>query len=443
MRDRISKYNFVITAFATLLAAWQLNTTLAAPKPSAAVHLDRILVIINDDIITQSELNERLIITKSRLSKRSISLPSDSVLSQQVLDAMILEHLQLNHATTLGLTASENQVTNALETLARQNYDNVKSFLKKAQKDNISEKSIRQDIQKQIILKQLANRIVNSQVVVSEHEIDTYLDERVSQGSVTEYNFSHILISLPDTASDAIRRKAKNLANSIHKKLSRGQSFERLAIAHSKGPNALKGGEIGWRESGRLPDIFVQALKTLRPGKFSQILESANGYHILRLNKQRGSSVNAVVKQTQARHILLRPNAIMNKKDAINRLHILRTRILAGESFDDIARAHSNDLGSASQGGHLGWISAGQLVPEFETVMENLKPGEISKPVSTRFGVHLIQVLKRRHKDVGAEQQRLSARQTIRARKAEEHLQKWLRELRDQAYVEMVPKTLN
>ena len=273
--------------------------------------------------------------------------------------------------------------------------------------------------------------------------MENFLSEQYKRGANVKYDLSHILIAVGDSASSAERKQAAILANEIRQKLLAGESFEKLAITHSKGPNALKGGALGWREAGRLPDSFIKALNSVSVGEVTAVLEGTNGYHILRLNNKSGGTTGAVVKQTQVRHILLKPSEIQTIDQATKKLKHLRERILAGEKFEVLARAHSEDPGSGSQGGSLGWMSPGQLVGEFEKAMARLKPGEISQPVRTRFGVHLIQVTDRRSKDVGGERQRLTARQQIHARKAEEKLQSWLRELRDQAYVEIIPQETN
>ena len=366
-------------------------------------------------------------------------MPPDEVIRHQVIDGMILEQLQLDLAKKRGIEVSDSEIDAALQNVARQNGMSLSSFLAKVKKDGTSADRLRDDIRRQLTMQKLVDIEVNRQIQVSESEVDTFLGDENRRGKDVDYNLSHILIPVGESASSAERKKALQQATQVREKLLAGEPFEKLAVTYSKGPNALKGGALGWRESGRLPEVFVRALESIRPGEVTQVLESANGYHLLRLNAKRGGGASGIVTQTQVRHILLKPSANRDIAAATAELKRIRDRALAGEKFEDLARKYSEDS-SAKEGGNLGWMTPGQLVGEFEDAMNQLKPGEISQPVQTRFGVHLIQVVERRTKDIGDQQQRLNARQQIHQRKAEERMQQWLRELRDQAYVEIIPQ---
>jgi peptidyl-prolyl cis-trans isomerase SurA len=430
---------FLIRVFLIASLGITPAAALAASKPVPVVPLDRIMVVVENSAIMQSEVEARMRSARRNLVQRKIALPPNEILERQVIEAMVLEQLQVDTAKRRGIQVSEAEVTQAMESVARQNGMSLPAFLAKVKKDGVSKNQLRKDIRRQLLIRQLVDREINREIQVSESEVDNFLSEQGQRGADQDFNLSHILIAVGESAPSTERKQARELANQIREKLLAGESFEKMAISYSKGPNALKGGGLGWREAGRLPDVFVKALESIRPGEITPVLESANGYHLLRLNGKRGGKASGVVTQTNVRHILLKPSEVQTIESATAKLNRLRERALAGEKFDALARTYSEDTGSASQGGSLGWMSPGQLVSEFEKAMDQLKPGEISKPVQTRFGVHLIQVVGRRTQDLSDQRQRLSAKQQIHARKSEERLQQWQRELRDQAYVEIIP----
>jgi peptidyl-prolyl cis-trans isomerase SurA len=410
-----------------------------APRAGGEELLDRVMIVVDNSVILQSEVEERVAAARTNLARRNIAMPPDTVIRRQVIDGMILEQLQLDLAKKRGVEVSETEIDGALQNIARQNGMSLPFFLQKVKKDGVSVDRLREDVRRQRQIQQLVELEVNRQIQVSESEVDTFLGDENRRGKDADYNLSHILIPVGESASSNERKQAADLAGQVREKLLAGEPFEKMAVTYSKGPNALKGGGLGWREAGRLPDVFIRALESIRPGEVTQVLESANGYHLLRLNAKRGGGSSGVVTQTRVRHILLKPAENRDITTATAELKRIRSRALSGEKFEDLAKKFSEDS-SAKEGGNLGWMIPGQLVNEFETAMNQLKPGEISQPVQTRFGVHLIQVVDRRSKDVGDQQQRLNARQQIHQRKAEERMQEWLRQLRDQAYVEIIPQ---
>lgn len=420
----------------TLLCITAANPTFAASKK--ITWLDQIYIIVNDDIITQSDLDARMRTARNNLRQRKIKLPSTSVLQRQVTDVLILEQLQLQYAKKLGIEITDDQVDQAVNNMARQNRLSRSKFLARAKKDRVDIAALKQDLRRQLMVRELVNQVVNRRIQVSEHEVDSFLADRARQGVRQEYNLSHILIRVATGAPASTRRAAAKQAKIIRKKIKAGAVFESLAITHSKGPNALQGGALGWRKAGQLPDLFIAALKNKPSGTITSVLESPNGFHILRINDTRGGISKTLVTQTRARHILLKPSAIQTLKQARATIEKLRKRIAGGEDFAVLAKKYSDDSGSASQGGSLGWISAGQLVSEIERAMKKLRPGELSQPIQTRFGFHLVEVLEKRQQDMGKQRQRSGIRQQIHNRKAEEKRQEWLLELRSQAYVEVV-----
>jgi peptidyl-prolyl cis-trans isomerase SurA len=409
----------------------------AAPTPQRTiVDLDRILAVINDDVITQSELNARLAHTKRQLAAEKIRAPSEDVLRRQLLERMIVERLQLQLAERAGIRVADADVERAIENIARSNKMGLAEFRRMLEREGIDPSAHAEDIRVQLVLRQLVDREINSRIAVAESEVEAFLAAN-PRGTDTEFNLSHIFLPLPEAAGPDAIQSMRRRADEILRRLKDGAEFEQLAVSFSQGEAAMSGGVIGWRQAGQLPEMFLDALKGLAPGQVSEVLRGPNGFHILKLNGRRGET-GSDVTQTQVRHILLRRSEIQSLDEARVKLLNLRERIVHGEDFATLARAHSEDTGSASGGGSLGWTNPGQLVPEFEQAMNALKPGEVSQPVTTAFGLHLIQVLARRTQDVGEERQEARARQQIHARKAGERYEQWVRQLRDEAYVEYV-----
>jgi peptidyl-prolyl cis-trans isomerase SurA len=299
----------------------------------------------------------------------------------------------------------------------------------------------REDIRAEIVMARLREREVENKIVVTESEIDNLLAAEQRDGaSNDELNLSHILVVVPESASPEQVQSRRARAEEALGQLKQGTDFRQVAATYSEAPDALQGGDMGWRPGDRLPTIFYEALKSMKPGDLSPVMRSANGFHIIRLNDRRGvgqaAAAPANVQQTRVRHILIKSNELVSENDARNRLRVLKERLENKADFAELARVHSEDT-SASRGGDLGWILPGDTVPEFEREMDRLKPGEISEPIRTPFGMHLIQVLERGSQDVSKERRRIAARQTLRARKSDEAYQEWVRQLRDRAYIEM------
>lgn len=409
----------------------------AAIARAAPVELDRILVVVNDDAITQSDLDDRLPIVKRQLSQQGIPLPPDNVLRKQLLERLIVERLQLQLAARQGVVVPDGRVDQAMQSLARQNgYLDTQGFADGLKKEGIDPAKFRQLVREQLTIQMLVDRDINSRVTVSDSEIDNFLAQH-KDDSDNEYNVSHIVVRLPEGASQALVNAARAKAESILAKLRAGADFEQTAIAESQDTNALEGGNLGWKKAGQLPGLFVRALDKMKPGEVSDVIQSPGGFHILRLNDARKADIAPkTVTQTHVRHILIKPSAVMSPEDAVVELEQLRARLENGAHFAALARAYSQDLGSAANGGDLGWVNPGQLVPEFEQAMNKLAVNEVSKPVRTPYGYHLIQVLGRRQRDVTEEMDRDAARAQIHARKADELYSQWLRQLRDEAFIE-------
>jgi peptidyl-prolyl cis-trans isomerase SurA len=393
--------------------------------------------VINNEVITRNALEERTTFALRQLQQQGTPPPARAVLEKQLLERLITDRVQLDVAKQTGLSVDDVELERAIGRIAEENKLSFPQLRAAIEKDGIPFDRFREDIRNEIILARLREREVSNKIVVTESEIDNFINTQQAQvGGNDEYNLSHILVVVPEQASPEQIQLRQARAEQALAQLRGGGDFRQVAATFSEAPDALQGGGMGWRESSRLPTIFVDALKVMRVGETSALLRSANGFHILRLNDQRGSQTPIIVQQTHARHILIKTNELISENDARSRLTNLKERLDNKADFAELARVHSEDT-SASRGGDLGWISPGDTVPEFERAMTALKPGEISAPVRSPFGWHLIQVLERRNEDMSKERLRLTARQALRERKSDEAYQEWVRQLRDQAFIDI------
>ncbi len=398
--------------------------------------IDRIVAVVDNDVITRAELDERIKQIVDQLAKQGTPLPPRAALEKQVLERLITDRLQFQHAAQTGVRVDDAQLDKTIERIAEQNKMEVEEFRAALEADGVSYRKFREDIRKEIILARLKEREVDNRVTVTEAEIDNLLTTKSSrQENVDEYNLGHILVRVPEQASPEDLQKLKAKADEALKKLQDGADFGQISAGYSDAPNAMEGGKLGWKKPTDLPTLFQDGLKSLKAGEVSGILRSSNGFHILKMLERRGTNTPLMVMQTQARHILIKQSEVLSDADAKHRMDDIKERLDNGGNFAELARQYSED-GTANKGGDLGWINPGDTVPEFEKVMNELKPGQISEPLKSRFGWHIIQVMERREQDMSRESARFKARQEIKARKAEESFQDWIRELRDRAYVE-------
>ena len=411
------------------------NSPIAKHAAPSIKPLDSIVAVVNDDVITRHDLDEHYDRAVQQLKARKIPLPSRAVLEKQLLERMISDRIQLQYANQTGIRVDGPTLDKALNRIAAQNNMNLEQFRTALAKEGMAFNKFRDDIRDEIILQRLHERDVDSKVNVTEAEVDGYLENQAKQGQEDEYNFDHILIRIPEAATTEQIQQQRARAQKVLDELKKGANFAQLSASYSDASNALDGGNVGWRRGSQLPTPFADILAKMQPGQVSDIIRSSNGFHILKLVDKRGQNSKMVVQQTHVRHILIKTNELVSATDAKNRLLQIRERLLNGAKFADMARQYSDDS-SAAKGGDLGWVSPGETVPEFEHAMNALKPGEISQPVQSPFGFHLIEVLARRDQDVTKERQRLLARQALRERKIEAAQEEWLRQLRDSAYVE-------
>ncbi len=428
MNSRLNKL-FLMACFAA-----------ATQAASAIQPIDQIAAIVNDDVITRGELDQRYKKAVEQLRKQNIQLPPRKLLEQQTLERIITERAMLQHAKKSGLRVDPAQVERAVQRIAEQNKMNLDQLKAALANDGVSFDQFREKISNEILVTRVREREVESRLSISDAEIDSYLKSQTDLGKDEEFNLSHILVTVPENASPEQTQARRSRAQDIVNELAKGVAFEQLSATYSDTPNALEGGSLGWRNAGQIPSLFLDTVRNLKPGQSSDLIKSPNGFHIIKLNDKRGKDVPTVITQTRARHILIKPSELTSESDAINRLTQIRERIeQGGEKFENMARQYSEDAGSAARGGELNWVNPGDTVPEFERAMNALKPGELSQIVQSPFGWHLIQVQERRQQDVTAERQRLLARQSIRERKADEAVDDWVRQIRDEAYVEIRP----
>lgn len=406
-----------------------------APRSAEPVTADRIVAVVNEEVITYFELRHRLELALSQLKKQGTAMPPREVMERQMLERLIIDRVQLQYAREVGLRVDDAQLEQAIQRVAAANKMTLPQFREALQKDRVPFAKFREDIRDEITIARLREREVENKIAISEGEIDNYLAGDLSGGG-EEYEVAHILLRAPESASPEQIQKLKAKADQLRERLQRGEDFAQLAAAYSDAPDGLQGGLMGARPLERLPNVFAEAVVKLKPGEVSPVLRSPNGFHLVKLVSKVGGKAVPAVQQTHARHILIRVNEIVSEADAKHRLEGLYDRIKHGERFAELARLYSQD-GTAPKGGDLGWIYPGDTVPEFERAMNQLKPGELSGPIQSPFGFHLIEVIERRVQDVSADRQRVAARQVLRERRLDEAYQDWLRQMRDRAYVEI------
>ena len=416
----------------TLILASQFSV-----QAADVVKLDRIVAIVDQTVITEQELESRIVTVTAQFKKQGTELPETSVLRKQILERLITDTLQIQYAAQTGLKVDDNQLDKTVERIAEQNQMTLTEFSEALAKDGVSMRKFRADIRNEITIARLREREVDGRVNVSESEIDNFLtSQSASNENKDEFEMSHILIRTPEEGATEDIQKAKEKVDAALSELNKGESFAKVSASFSDAPKALEGGNIGWKNGSQVPALFLEALKNMQVGDISAPLRSPNGFHLLKLTNKRGGSSPLVVQQTHARHILIKLSEIMSEKEGKLKMDNIKERLDNGEKFEALARQFSEDS-TASNGGDLSWVNPGDTVPQFEKAMNELKDNQISDPVRTQFGWHIIQVIERRSQDMSKESARLKARQEIRARKADEAYQDWIRELRDRAYVEL------
>ena len=400
--------------------------------------LDRVAAVVNDGVVLESEVADQLAAVKERLRSQGQQMPPDSVLRQQILEHLIVQEVEMQHADRAGLKISDEILNNAMTEVAQRNGISLQQLPQALQTQGIDYASYRDSMRRELTLRLLQQRDVVQRISVTSREIDTYLDRQTRHPSANaEYNVSHILIAVPQEATTAQLEAAQKKADDVYARAKNGEDFARLAIANSNAQTALDGGELGWRKGTELPTVLADTVLSLKAGEVSAPIRAATGFHIVRLNDTRSLQKNDVVEQVHVRHILMRTNELQDDATVKQKLENIRKRILSGEDFAGLAQPSSQDVGSAADGGDLGWSTTDQFVPDFAKVVNEAKVDELSEPFHTQYGWHIVQVLGRRKYDDTKELQRKEAADQIRASKVDEETELWLRRLRDDAYVDL------
>ena len=407
-------------------------------QAAPGIALDGIVAIVNDDIIAWSELEARLSRVRKQLRQSGTIPPAPEALRRQVLERLILFRVQLQIAREAGIRVDDERLNRTLLRLAEQNGLPLREFRDAVERDGYDFAEFREEIREEIMIAEVRRLRVENQINISQRDIDDYLAMMESRGTDADrhrYRIGHILIAVSDGASSEEIAAARRRAERVLAEIRGGADFASMAVTHSDGQQALEGGDLGWRQASELPTVFGDAVLALDVGDVSEPIRSASGFHLVKLVERRGSE-RQMIRQTRARHILIALDDLTGDTDARRQLSALRERIVNGQDFGELARIHSDDSGSASKGGELGWIDPGNTIPVFERMMDSLDPGAISEPFKSQYGWHVVQVLERRERDGTETSLRAETRRKLRARRIEENTQAWVRRVRDEAYVE-------
>ena len=411
------------------------------PASSNAKVIDSIHVVVNDEVITKNEVRNRAVQTAQNLKARNVQLPDQATLERQVVEAMIVERAQIQLAKEMGVRVDDRTLDATIGRIAEGQKMSVQELRNQMEKEGLAYAQFRDDIRNEIMMSRLREHEVDAKIQISEAEIDTYLAaSKAAAAEKVEMNLSQILVAVPENASPEQIAARRARAEEVARQLRTGADFSKMAATYSEAPDALKGGEIGWRDPDRLPPIFATELRKLQPGQVTSIIKTNVGFHILKMADKRNlasSGEKDVVQQTRASHILLKPTPTMTVAEVKRKLAELKEKIANNAAtFEELARQHSQDTQTAPKGGDLGWLMPGDAGPEFDQALGGLKPGEVSDVIESPFGFHLIRVAERKSEDVSLQKERGQARLVLRERKMQEALEDWMRQVRDRAYVE-------
>ena len=405
--------------------------------PSSVVTVDRVIAVVNDEAVTQYELDDARRVVQQQLKQQKVQPPPADVLDKQVLERLITQRALLQQAKEDGVKIDDGQVERAIQRIATENKLSTEEFRKVLAQENIPYAKYRDDIRNEMVIQRLREREVDSKIQVSDAEVDQYLATLKAQNAgETEYRIAHILVTVPEQASAEQIENRRQRAEEALRSIRSGADFAQVAAAFSDSNDALQGGNLGWRSGARLPTVFADTVRQQKVGTVSGVLRSAAGFHIVKLLEKRNHDDATLVDQTHARHILVRVNELTSEAEAKAKIERLKDRLDSGANFAELAKLNSEDA-SAAKGGDLGWLSPGDTVAEFDEAMKKLQPNQVSPPVRTSFGWHLIEVLERRKQDVTIDRARSEAQTAIRQRKADEAFQDWVRQVRDKAFVEI------
>ena len=414
-----------------------LGAALLAATAQAQVRpLDRVVAIVDNDVVMQSQLDARLREVQQTIDKRGGALPHESVLSQQVLERLIIENIQLQIGDRSGIRITDEELNQAMGTIAQRNGMSLEQFREALARDGLSYADARDQVRREMVISRVRQRRVAERIQVTDQEVQNFLASDLGKMQLSEeFRLANILIPVSEGASSSEIQAADRQAQELYQQLQQGADFAQLAIARSASETALEGGEMGWRKAGQLPPPFDSMISQLNPGEVTEPVRTPGGFIILKLIEKRGGDTQ-VRDEVHVRHILIKPSEIRSEEETRRLVERLYQRIVAGEDFAELAKSFSEDPGSALNGGDLNWIDPDALVPEFREVMNNTASGELSKPFKSPYGWHVLQVMGRRATDNSAQFREQQAANLLRNRKYDEELQAWLRQIRDEAYVE-------
>jgi len=433
----ITGLNRLQTLLLSALITCSLSVNANEHSTNRQVLLDKVIAIVDNDIVMRSELNLRVASITNRLTRQGTQLPDNEIMQQRVLDQLILESIQLQLAQKAGIRIGDAQLNTTLQNIARSNDMTLEQFENQLVLEGDTYAGAREQIRRELILTQVQKREVDRRVRVTDQEIENFLSSKAGRAqSGVEYQLAHILIAIPEAATNAETAVAEQKANEILAKLKSGEDFQKTAVAQSDGRQALEGGIIGWRKESELPSIAADIIPQLEIKEPSKLIRTGSGFHIVTVLNKR-SDTQKIIEQANVRHILISPSEIRTEAEAKEIIFKLHTRVLGGDDFGPIAKSNSDDPVSAIDGGSLDWVGPGQMVPAFEQMMEQTKIGETSEPFRSQFGWHILQVTERRQQDVGDIIQTNQTKQVIYRRKFEEELASWLHEIKGEAFIEI------
>ena len=419
-----------------------LAAPLAADAKDLSTHgvlLDKVVAVVNEGVVMQSELDLQTREIEARLQTQHVALPPEDVLRGQVLDRLVQEEIQQQRADRAGIKISDEQVNAALQDIAQRQNVTLEQLPEKLAADGIDYAQYRNELKREIARQILRQRDVVQRIVVTPHELDQYLErQKKTASAANEYNVAHILIAVPQDAKPAQLAQSSTLAHQIDDRARNGEDFGALAVSYSQSESALEGGSLGWRKGTELPTFLADVVARMRPGDVSDVMQTPSGFHIVKLLDTRSAGGSQIVQQVHLRHILLKPTEIEDDATVEQKLSRWREQVVSGkEQFAVFAKTYSQDPGSAINGGDLGWSEPSAFVPEFSAVVATLKEGEISQPFRTQYGWHIVQLLGHRNFDNTNDAARERAFQAMRDSRVEEATELWLQQIRDEAYVEL------
>lgn len=410
-----------------------LSTTVQAERKL----LDQVVAVVNDDVILQSELEARINTIVGRLRAQGTGLPPQDVLEERVLEQLITESIQLQIADRAGMRISDNELNETMSSIAQRNNMTLQQFEQQLGQEGVTYREAREQIRNEMITSRVQQRQVGNRVRVTDREVENYLEATAGDGATnTEYELAHILVEVEDFNDEDQVSEAREKIERLREEIADGRNFREVAVAESDASSALEGGDMGWRAENQLPSLVADVVPELEPGTVSPVLENSSGFHLVMVMDRRGGEKAEVIEQSMVRHILVRTSETVSESQAEETIRDIYQQLENGGDFGALAREYSDDPVSGSDGGNLGWVSPGQMVPEFEQAMMQADVGELTGPFRSQFGWHILEVQDRRQQDISGEVRESEARQAIYRRKFDAELQNWLREIRDEAFIE-------